>query len=155
MEAADRDGHAQAAELAADVERARKLIRLNPDQSDHAAVGDNAPRNRGNVDDGVALVVDLELDVDLVAKDMALSAFLEQSVDAGQAVRRDGRAAPLDDITVVVVMRRFDQNDPEPAFRHPALMEVYALFISSFNSATALERPGQLQSAGWRAFDPF
>jgi hypothetical protein len=28
----------------------------------------------------------------------------------------------LDHIAVVVVMRRFDQNDCEPAFGHPALI---------------------------------
>ena len=68
MEAAGGDRHAPLAELAADVERAWKLIRLDPDQRHEAAVGQNAVRYRGDVDDGVALVVDLELDVDVGAE---------------------------------------------------------------------------------------
>ena len=43
MKAADGDGHAAGAELAADVERARKLIRLHPDHRNHSAISENAP----------------------------------------------------------------------------------------------------------------
>ena len=104
---------------APDVERARKLIRLNADQRDHSA---DRPRMRfeiaGNVDDRVALVVDLDLDIDVGAENARLGAFGEQAVDAGEAVRGDRRAPPLDDIAVVVVMRRLDQNDRELALRH-------------------------------------
>ncbi len=122
MEAAGGDRHAPLTELAADVERAWKLIRLDPDQRHEAAVGQNAVRYRGDVDDGVALVVDLEFDVDVGAENPLVRAFRQQSVDAGQAVRGDGGAAPLDDIAVVVVMGRLDQNDREPALGHPALV---------------------------------
>ena len=118
VEAADGDRHALLAKLAADIERARKLIRLHADQRDHSAVGEDALRNRGKIDDGVALVVDLELDIDVGAENVRFGAFQQQAIDAGQAVRGDGRAAPLDDIAVVVVMRRLDQNDRELALGH-------------------------------------
>ena len=75
VEAADGDRHALLAKLAADIERARKLIRLNADQSDHSAVGENTFRNRRKIDDGVALVVDLELDVDVGAENALFRAF--------------------------------------------------------------------------------
>ena len=118
MEAADGDGHARFAKLAPDVERARKLIRLHPDQRDHAAVGQDAARDRGNVDDGVALVVNLDLDVDLGAENAGFGAFGEQAIDARETVRRDRRAPPLDDVAVAVVVRRLDQSDRESALRH-------------------------------------
>ena len=118
MEAADRDRHARFAKLAPDIERARKLIRLHPDQRDHSLIGEDALRNAGDVDDGVALVVNLDLDLDVRAENMALRAFVKQAVDAGQAVRGDGRAPPLDDVAVIVIVRRLDQNDREFALRH-------------------------------------
>src|ERR1700748_1737389 len=118
METADGDRHALLAKLAAYVERAGKLIRLHADERDHPAVGKNPLRNRGEIDDGVALVVDLELDIDVGAENAPFRAFRQQSVDAREAVRRNGRAAPLDDVAVVVVMRRLDQNDGELAFGH-------------------------------------
>ena len=118
METADGDRHALLAKLAADIERAGKLIRLDADQGDHSAVGKNALRNRGKIDDGVALVVDLELDIDVGAENARFGAFQQQAIDAGQAVRWDRRATPLDDIAVVVVMRRLDQNDRELALGH-------------------------------------
>ena len=118
MEAADGDRHAPLAKLTPDVERARKLIRLHPDQRDHSLVGEDALRNGGNVDDGVALVVDLDLDIDVGAENTGFGAFGEQAIDAGQAVRGDRRAPPLDDIAVGVVMRRLDQGDREFALRH-------------------------------------
>src|ERR1700733_542837 len=145
MEAANGDRHALLAKLTADIERAGELIRLDADQSDHSAVCEDASRNGWKIDDGVALIVDLEFDVDLGAENLGLSAFPQQSVDAGQAVRRDGRAPPLDDIAVVVVMRRLDQHDREPALGHQALMGGLRPVISSSKAASALERPGQLQ----------
>ena len=42
----------------------------------------------------------------------------QKPVDAGEAVRRDGGAAPLDHIAVVVIVRRLDENDPERPLSH-------------------------------------
>jgi hypothetical protein len=118
VETANRDRHALLAELAADVEGARELVRLHADQRDHAAIGQDALRDRGDVDNGVALVVDLERDIDAGAKHTRLRAFKQQAIDASEAVRGNGRAAPLNDIAVVVVMRRLDQNDRELGVGH-------------------------------------
>ena len=113
MEAADSDRHAALAKFAPDVERARKLIRLHADQRHHPLIGEDSLRNGGNVDDGVALVVDFHGDFDVGAENVTLRAFGEQAIDAGEAVRGDGRAPPLDHIAVAVVMRRLDQSDCE------------------------------------------
>src|SRR5579871_746284 len=118
MEAADRDRHARLAKRATDIERARKLIRLHPDQRDHALIRQNAPRNGGNVDDGVALVVDLDLNIHVGAKGARFRAFVKEAVDTRERVRGNGRATPLNDVAVVVVMRRLDQGDSEFALRH-------------------------------------
>ena len=72
----------------------------------------------GDVDDRVALVEDFDLDFDVGAERLLLGALGEQAVDAGQAVGRDGRAPPLDDVAVVVVVRRLDQHDRKLALRH-------------------------------------
>ena len=119
MEAADGDRHAASAKLAADVERTGKLIRLNADERDKAAAGGLDPvGNPGNVDDRVAFVIDVDLDIHVGTEDAFVGALREQAVDAGEAVRGDCRAPPLDDIAVVVVMRRLDQNDQKLAAGH-------------------------------------
>ncbi len=112
MEAADRDRDIGLAELAGDIERARILIGLNADQRDEAAAGlaDVAHRLL-HVDDGVALVIGFDLDIDIGAERERFGAFAQQAIDAGQAVGRNGRAPPLDHIAVGVVMRRLDQDD--------------------------------------------
>ena len=38
-----------------------------------------------------------------------------EAVEYGQGVRGNGRAQPLNDIAIIVVMRRFDQHELEPA----------------------------------------
>ena len=74
-----------------------------------------ASRRLRDIDDRVALVASLDLDIDVGTEHALIRAFLEQAIDAGEAVRGDRRAQPLDDIAVVVVMRRLDQNDAERA----------------------------------------
>jgi hypothetical protein len=111
MEAADADLHAALAQPARDVHRARILVRLHADQPDHAAVGarDEA-RDALGADAGVGLVEGRDDDINIVAKDAALGAIDGEAVKRGEGVRRDRGAQPLDDVTVVVVMRRFDQH---------------------------------------------
>jgi hypothetical protein len=104
--------------LPPEIKRARKLVGLNADQRHHAAAGANAPCDRGNVDDGVAFVASFNRDVDVGTEHAIARTILDQPVQAGEAVRRYHRAPPLNDVAVIVVMRRLDQNDPKYAFDH-------------------------------------
>lgn len=63
--------------------------------------------------DGVDLVVDFELEFDAGAEDLAALRVKGEAVESGRRVCGNPSAPPLDDITVVVVMRRFDQGDEE------------------------------------------
>ena len=50
---------------------------------------------------------------------LRVGAVLGEAVERGERVRRDRRAEPLDDIAVVVVVRRLDQDEAEPASLSP------------------------------------
>ncbi len=116
MKTAHHDGQPAFAEFTAEIERARILVRLHADQPDHAAAGGaDALRHALDIDDGVALVAGLDLDIDVGTEHALVGALLDQPIDAGEAVRRQRRAQPLDDIAIRVVMRRLDQNDAERA----------------------------------------
>ena len=119
MEAADRDRNVGGAELAGKIERARELVRLHPDQADKTAarLADFTDRAL-DVDDGVALVIGLDLDIRVRAERFARGAFGDQAVHAGEAIGGDGRAPPLDDVAVRIIVRRFDQDRLEPAACH-------------------------------------
>ena len=71
MKAADGDWM-PCAQLARDIEGAGKLVRLHADEGDHAGVAPTSAANRSGVDDRVALVVELELDIDIAAKNSRL-----------------------------------------------------------------------------------
>ena len=58
----------------------------------------------------VRLVERMDLELDVVAEDAPLGAIARQAVERGQRVRRNRRAEPLDDVAVVVVVRRLDQR---------------------------------------------
>ena len=116
VKAAHDDIEPERTELPAEIERARILIRLHADQPDHAAAGGaDALGHRRHIDDGVALVTGVDLDVDVGAEHAVVGAFPHQPIDAGQRVRRQRRAQPLDDIAILVVVRRLDQLDPKGA----------------------------------------
>ena len=152
MEAADGDCHAALAKLAANVERPRKLIRLNADQRDESAVGQNALGNARDVDDRVALVVGFDLDVGVGSEGALFGAFRQQSMDAGQAVRGNGRPPPLDDVAVIVVMRRLDQNDREPALGHePAFRSVRLSSLAARVRKRQRRLPARARARRWGA----
>ncbi len=114
MEAAQHDRDAGGAEAPRQVERPGELVGLHADEADEAlAGGADALDSALHVDDGVALVIGFDVDIDVRSEDAVLAAFGDQAIDAGKAVRRDGRAHPLDDIAVVVIVRRLDQNGLE------------------------------------------
>ena len=122
MKSADHDGHALSPKRAREVEGAGKLVGLDPDQPDESpARRPYATSRRAHVDNRVALVISLDCDVDVGAERALSGASGDEAIDAREAVGGNGRAAPLDDVAVVVVVRRLDENDPERPRSHGAL----------------------------------
>ena len=119
MKTAHDDRYAERPELPAEIERARKLVGLNADQTDHAAAGGaNALGDGADIYGGVALVAGLDLDADVGTEHVRLRAILDQRIDAGETVRGNVGAPPLNDIAVIVIMRRLDQRYPESTWPH-------------------------------------
>ena len=118
MEAADRDLHAELAKRPRDVHRARILVRLHADDADQAAIAADDARDAFGPDAGVGLVEGGDVDLDIVAEHAALAAIQRQPVQNRQRVGRNRRTPPLDDIAVVVVMRRLDQHERKALRRH-------------------------------------
>src|SRR5271168_410664 len=119
MEAADHDRDVELAKGARQVEGAGKLVRLDPDQPDKSlTVSLYSSRHRLDVDDLVALVIGLELDVDVGTESFLLGASGQKPVDAGEAVRGNGGEPPLDHVAVIIIVRRLDEDDPERPLSH-------------------------------------
>ena len=60
-----------------------------------------------------------DVDLDIVAEDAALFAVERQAVEHRQRIRRNRGAEPLDDVAVVVVVRRLDENQGESPHNGP------------------------------------
>jgi hypothetical protein len=61
----------------------------------------------------VGLVPDRDPDLDILAEDLALGAVEREAVQRRERVGRDRRADPLDDVAVVIVVGRLDQEELE------------------------------------------
>ena len=119
MEAAHYHRHAERAKFPGEIERARKLVRLHPDQPHHAGPGfADAPGDAPDIDEVVAFIEGFDLDIGVGTERLGVGAMLDQRIDAGEAVGGNVRAPPLDDIAVGVVMRRLDQRHSESAQPH-------------------------------------
>src|SRR5947209_7459514 len=121
MKAAYDDLNIRCPKLAREVECAGKLIGLDPDQS-HKTGARCADRvdDLFDPDNGVALVDYLDLDVYVRAEHLRGLAVGEEAVHAGEAIGRNERSPPLDHVTVVVIMRRLDQDHLEDLDWHHA-----------------------------------
>ena len=114
VKAADADLNAARAQGPRDIERAGKLVGLHADQHHHAHVGGfDQARDFLGADLRVGLVERMDVEFDIGAEHAAVRAIGRQAIDRGQRIRRDRRAIPLNDIALVVVMRRLDQNQTE------------------------------------------
>ena len=116
VEAADADRNARRAQGTRDVHDARKLVRLHADETDEppsARLGDLVGDAVGP-DAGIGLVNGKDLDVH-VGERPGFDGGVRDAVKAGERVGRQGRPEPLDDVAVVVVVRRLDQKEQEPA----------------------------------------
>ena len=96
-----------------EVDGARKLVRLHPDEADqHPSAG-----AAHHADDPVRahppvrLVIRVDTNFYIRTKNLACLGILREAVQASQRVGRDGRAQPLDRVAVGVVVRRFDDDE--------------------------------------------
>ena len=110
MKATDGDLNVSGSELPRDVAGSRELIGLHADETHQplAIGGFNAPTDLLDRNDNIGFVINLYVDFHIVAKHPAIHRIEGQAIHTGKGVGRDPRAPPLNDITVVVIMRRFD-----------------------------------------------
>jgi hypothetical protein len=111
VKAADANLDAARAQQARDIHGAGELVRLHAHQPDEPAL-DFADRagDALRLDASVGLVEHGDDDVDIGTQHAALGAVAGETIKIGERRRRDRRAQPLDDVAVIVVMRRLDQN---------------------------------------------
>src|SRR5215813_3275882 len=114
METADGDLDSTAAELSCEIERPRKLVGLYAHQHHHTGIRflDRA----GQILDPhlpVGLVDRFDVDIEISAENLAVAAIKRDTIEAGQRIRRQTAAPPSDNVTILVVVRRLDQNKPE------------------------------------------
>src|SRR5215469_4337186 len=115
VKTADGNRNARLSERPRDVEGAGILVGLNADQCDKAE-GVMAPKacyNCLNIDTCVGFVDRFNVDCDIGAKDLSLSAITSDTVECRERVRWNHRAPPADYISIIVVMRRFNQDELE------------------------------------------
>ena len=105
--------HAGRAQFACDIHGARKLIGLHAYQRDQTAPTAQLPRNALRADARIGLIESRDFDLDVVAEHAPLLAIERQPIHHRQRVRRNGGTQPLDDVAVVVVVRRLDQHQRE------------------------------------------
>src|SRR5262249_21897439 len=66
---------------------------------------------------GIGFVDGNDIDIDIGAENLTTRTIGNEPVDAGQRVRRHRRAVPANNVTVVIVMRRFNQHDAATLMR--------------------------------------
>ena len=117
VKAADDDRNARGAERPCDVERAGILVGLHADERDHAeaVVFAEPAQQLGNVDPGIGLVDDVDLDIDIGAEHPALGAIERHAMERRQRIGRHQSTPPPDDVSVIVIMRGFNEYDAETA----------------------------------------
>lgn len=110
METTDRDLNAGGAELTGDIHGARKLIGLYPDQTDNTfgVLLGLPPNDVLDGDNAVGFVVAIEDHIDVLAQGAAFDQIHRNSVDTRKRIGWDPGLKPLDDVTLVVVVGRFD-----------------------------------------------
>jgi hypothetical protein len=116
VEAPDDDVEPFGLELACQVLRARELIGLHPYQADDdLRVGPSmAPAQPPRIDARHDLVDDLDAHIQ-ITKPALLDDVVREAVQAAQGVARQGAPPVPDNVAVVVILRRTNQDDREAA----------------------------------------
>ena len=122
MKAADADLDAGRAQAARDIHSAWKLVGLHSDESHQAAAAGagDLPRNALRLDARIRLVDGGDVDDDVVTEYAPLLAVQSQTIQHCQRIGRNRGAEPLNDVSVVVVVRWLDQDQGEALWRLPS-----------------------------------
>ena len=133
------------------VHRARELVRLHADETDDPGTRAlDPPDDAAHRNDCVAFVIGPDLNRNIGAERAAPGQIHRDAVETGQRIRRYPAFPPLDHIAVVVVMRRLDQFDDEPAVpqRHssPMMRRKFTLHHPREESASWVSPPLPLVS---------
>src|SRR5262249_41208567 len=120
MKAADRHRDVSLTQRLGKIERARELVRLNSDQHNHAGARDTDHRGKTIAADvRIGLVKRMNVDLDIRPEHAALGAILRETIERGERSRRYRRTQPLDDVAIVVVMRRLHQHEAKTLLAAP------------------------------------
>src|SRR5262249_21581603 len=113
VKASDDYGNTGLAERLCDVQRSRELIRLNPDQPNKAKIIVRAHFADDAIDTqaSISFVDSDDFYFRFGTEDLALRAIVNESINAGQRIRRHWRAVPANNIAVVIVIGRLYQHD--------------------------------------------
>jgi hypothetical protein len=109
------DLDASFSERTRNVEGTGILVGLNTDEGDQSeiAVMPQTGQEARDDDPRVRLINRLDIDGDIRSKNLAFGAIGGDAVNSRKRVRRDHRAPPADDVAIIVVVRRFDQDELE------------------------------------------
>ena len=120
VKSAERHRNAGRTEVPREIEGARILVRLHPHQRQQAeiVVAPEAADQLGDVDAGIGLVDQVDIDLDVLAEHMPLGAIEGETVDRGERIRWDQGPPPANDVAVIVVMGRLDQDELKAALHN-------------------------------------
>src|SRR5262249_3487892 len=120
MKSTQCDGDARGTKRASDVEGTRILVGLNTNESNQSEIICSAKQVEqvGHVDARIGLVNRLNGNRNVRPQDLALGAISSYAVNGGERIRWNHRAPPPDNVSVVVVVRRLDQDELEASSRH-------------------------------------
>jgi hypothetical protein len=115
MESANHHLDAVTAHNPADINGARELVALDTDQTDQAfhSVAAKSADQAFQRQDSVDLVVDLEFEINAIAKHLAAPRIQKKPIERGGRICGNPAAPPLDDVTLVVIVGGLDQRDQE------------------------------------------
>jgi hypothetical protein len=110
MKSSQADWNVCRAQRAGYIHGPRVLIRLNADHSNQGALAFELPHQSVHADPRVCLIHGRDDDLDIIAQHAPLPAIQRQAVEDGQRIRGNRRTEPLNDVAIVVVMGRFDED---------------------------------------------
>jgi len=108
MKSANHDRHPRRPQRTRNVQGARKLVGLDPDEGNHAeaAMAAELCEKRAGLYAFANLIDHAHVDLDVRSKSFAQTRVPREAVDDGEAVGGNERASPTDHIAVVVIVRR-------------------------------------------------